>query len=89
MAREELKSFIAEANEEMFFIDGFHDAIIGYVEKGATDTVALYDKVKCIHILMDQGMTEDEAVDFFYYNVLGTSHRNMPAFATFVSEGDI
>ena len=37
------------------------------------NTVVLYNKNTCIEILMkDSEMTEDEAIDYFYYNVIGS-----------------
>ena len=90
MAKEELKKYIAEANEDMLFVLGLDDAIIGYIERAGTSSIALYDKNKVIHILMDQGYSEEEAIDSFYYNIIGASYgENTPGFATFVGEGDI
>jgi hypothetical protein len=35
--------------------------------------VVLYDTTKCIDILMKRDkMTEEEAIEFFYYNVIGS-----------------
>jgi hypothetical protein len=35
--------------------------------------VVLYDTSKCIDILMKRDkMTEEEAIEFFYYNVIGS-----------------
>jgi hypothetical protein len=88
MAKEDLKQFISEANEDMLFADGFEDALIGYIERAGSSSVALYDTVKCLQILMtDHGMTEEEAEEYFYYNVVGAyMGENTPAFATFTIE---
>jgi hypothetical protein len=91
MAREELKSFIAEANEDMLFADGFDEALIGYIELAGGHNVALYNRDKCIQILMDdQDMSDEEAIEYFDYNVVGAyMGPNTPAFATLVEEDDI
>lgn len=54
--------------------DGFEDAFVG-TTMGAFSRkqVALYDYHKCIMILMhDQNMTEEEAIEYFNYNVIGS-----------------
>ncbi len=45
--------------------------------------VALYDRKKCIEILEKQGMTKEEAYEYFDYNVIGAwMGKSTPAFAT-------
>jgi len=68
MTREE----IAEYNEEALFCDGFDEAIIGYAERINLGPVVAYDVNKIIEILMTKdGMTHEEAVEYFYYNIHG------------------
>ena len=53
---------------------GFDDALIGYTTRFGYDMngIAIYDTDKCIEILMQRdGMTHEEADDFFHYNVIG------------------
>ncbi|WP_273854045.1 hypothetical protein [Guptibacillus spartinae] len=78
VSKEEIAGFIDDA----LFADGFDDAIIGYVQRCGM-MVVLYDARKCIEILViDEGMTEEEALDYFSYNVLGAwVGENTPAFA--------
>jgi hypothetical protein len=85
ITREEL----AEANEEMLFADGFDEALIGFVERAGSSVLALYDTDKCIQILMERdGMTDEEATEFFYFNVAGSyMGENTPVFGTLVEEG--
>ncbi len=73
---------LKQANEEALLADGFEDALIGIAEI-FTRSVALYDKRKCIEILMlRDSMSYDEAVEFFEFNVQGGWHGpNTPAFA--------
>jgi hypothetical protein len=72
MKDEEYKELLAEVNEEMIFFDGYEDALIGYVERFGMGPVALYDRNKCIEILMKRdGMTGEEAEEFFEFNTIG------------------
>jgi hypothetical protein len=72
-----------EANEEALLADGFEGALIGIAEVFHT-SVALYDKGKCLEILMLRDhMSHDEASEFFEFNVQGAYvGENTPAFAT-------
>lgn len=56
---------------EALYADGFEDAIIGVGRQFNTDVV-VYDEEKCIQILMERdGMTDEEAEEFFEFNVVG------------------
>ena len=54
--------------EEIVLADGFDKAIIGVSNN---DMRVIYSKSLCIYILMSQGMDEDEALEYFEYNVSG------------------
>lgn len=88
---EDIKIYLAEANEDMLFADGFDDALIGIVERAGQPTVALYDTRKCIKILMDEdGMSCEEAVEYFEFNVLGSYvGKQTPCFCTLLSEVEV
>lgn len=62
---------LEELNPEALMYDGFDDALIGIIARCATEPLALYDREKCIKILMDKGATHEEAEDYFCYNVEG------------------
>ena len=49
--------------------DGFDNAIIGVDE---TTMRLIYSVTKCLQILMDQGLPEDDAVEHFEFNVSGS-----------------
>jgi len=55
--REYLSDFMTDA----IFFDGFDEAFIGHGER-CNLSVVLYDAHKCIKILINEGMTEEEAV---------------------------
>ena len=47
--------------------------------------VALYDRERCIKILTGDGMSYDEAVEYFDFNTIGAYFGpNTPAFATLI-----
>lgn len=82
----DIRDVLSEANEDMLFLDEemFDEALVGIVEWSGGVTRALYDKDKCIEVLMAEGMTEEDALDHFYYNVIGSYvGENTPAFMTF------
>lgn len=55
-------------DEEFLKADGFDDAIIGVDEMTMR---LIYSVKKCIDILMAEGLTEDDAMEFFDFNVGG------------------
>lgn len=55
-------------DEEILKADGFDDAIIGIESKTGR---LVYSKSLVIHILVDEGMTEEEALEHYYYNIEG------------------
>mgnify|MGYP003111639793 FL=1 len=66
---EEKKDYIAQYNPEALLADGFEDALIGLGQQ-FNKTLAVYDRQKCIEILIDRdGMSEEEAVEYFEFNV--------------------
>jgi len=51
--------------------DGFEDAFVG-VGRQFTKPVAVYDREKCIEVLVARdGMSMEEAEEYFEYNVQG------------------
>jgi len=75
--------FIYEGYPDVLIADGFDKAIMGIVERFGMNPVVLYNKNKCINIMIKRdGMTESEAIEFYYYNIVG-SHMGdyTPCFA--------
>jgi hypothetical protein len=63
---------ISETNPQALKADGFDDAIIGIATRCAQKDLIAYDVPKCLTILMERdGMTEEEAQEFFDFNVVG------------------
>lgn len=53
---------------EFLIADGFDDAVVGYHHQSER---LIYSIKKCIGILIDEGMTEEDALEHFNYNVEG------------------
>ena len=59
--------------EETLKVDGFDKAIMGYAGRCGMNDVLLYSMKKIIKILKKRdGMTEDEALEYFYFNIKGS-----------------
>lgn len=56
------------ADEEALLADGFEDALVGY--SNGPNLVAVYDYSMCIHILMEDNMTYEQALEYMEYNVV-------------------
>ena len=78
-----IQDWIAEINEDAIIYPNLNEALIGICEQFGRPPVAAYDLNKCIKVLIDDGMDEDEAIDYFYYNTLGTwAGDSTPVFIT-------
>ena len=63
---------IEDINPEALLCDGFDDAIIGMAERNSLGPVVAYDTEKMIDIMVERdGMTYEEAIEYFDYNILG------------------
>ena len=71
MMFEEKKDLLFQLSPDVIVADGFEDALIG-VGQQFNKAMAVYDRQKCIEILMERdGMSDEEAVEYFEYNVTG------------------
>ena len=55
----------------MLKADGFNDAIIGVGQRCGQEDIVVYDQEKCIGILMHDGMSRQDAEEYFNFNTLG------------------
>jgi hypothetical protein len=86
----EVREVISEIDPSILLADNYDAALIGYVElwapasEGASPTaVALYDREACLQILMNEGLTEEEAREHLSFNTMGAYvGPYTPAFAT-------
>lgn len=69
-----------EADETLMFVDGHDDAIVGVADREGV-SVVVYDSKKVIRRLRARdGMSRDEAEEFFAFNIAGSWHGNMTPF---------
>ncbi len=61
--------YLAELNPEAKILTGMDDCCVG-THEGEEGTVAVYDYDKIIEKFMKDGMTEEEAVEFYEYNTV-------------------
>lgn len=63
------RELIADMNPEAIVWDGFDDAIIGYDMR---EWKVIYDEAKMAEILIADGMTYEDAIDYLRVNVFST-----------------
>jgi hypothetical protein len=66
--QETIENILAE-DEKVLLADGFEGAFIG-IGRQFGKPIAIYDRTKCIEILMEE-MTYEEAEEYFQYNTEG------------------
>ena len=83
-----IKDIIVSEYPEVAFAEGFDDAIMGVVERYGMEPVVLYDRAKCLELLVKGGIDDvDGANEHFYYNVIGSwIGDNTPCFATIINK---
>jgi hypothetical protein len=68
----EADKLLKEREESVMFADGLEEAFIGIGYQNHTP-VAIYSKSKAIQCFIDQGMDEEQALEYFDYNVAGAN----------------
>mgnify|MGYP003111639308 FL=1 len=71
MEPEDVRSYLAELNPQALLADGFDRALVGVAGRCGMAALAVYDRDKCIEILMEEGMDWPEAEEYFCFNVEG------------------
>lgn len=75
-----IKEYLSDVNPEAWCIDGMDDALIG-VTDAEDGEVAVYSELAIIAILMDEDMSEEDAIEHFEFNIKGTRFtKNGPIF---------
>jgi hypothetical protein len=79
-----IREWIETHNPDALLADGFDAAIIGIAERATQPALVVYDAEQCIAILMTRdGMTREEAWEYFEFNTLGAWVGEMtPLFLT-------
>jgi hypothetical protein len=55
----------------MMFADGFDDCIIGVCERYGQVPIVAYDLNKVLASLVADGLTEEDALEHYYFNIIG------------------
>lgn len=67
-------------DETVLLADGFEDAFIG-IGRQFGKAFAVYNRFQCIELLIKEGMSEEEAEEYFSFNVEGAYvGENTPIF---------
>ena len=72
---------------DLLKMDGFDDCIVGICERFGMQTVLAYDREKVLAKLMGDGMTKEEAEEFFEYNqIVAWMGELTPVFVTLFNQ---
>ena len=71
MTTVEADKLLKEREESVMFADGLEEAFIGIGYQNYSP-VAIYSKSKAIQCFIDQGMDEEQAYEYFDYNIAGS-----------------
>ena len=75
---------LAELHPDLLLLESretYDSCIVGLVERAGSAPCVCYDVNKVIKCLTDGGMTEEEAYEFFDYNIIGAyMGEKTPAF---------
>lgn len=67
--KQKVEEIIGE-DESVLLADGFENAFIGIGQQFGKP-ISVYDRGKCIRILEEQGMSPEEAEEYFSFNTEG------------------
>jgi hypothetical protein len=91
MKREDIVKFLGNEYpldewKDITLFDNIEDAFVGVAERFGMGPVATYDYNNCIEIYMQDGMTLEEAVEYFNFNVIGLwAGDKTPVFVRFTT----
>jgi hypothetical protein len=80
--REELAE---QYGDDILLMDGYDDCVVGVVEQFGRPPIVCYDRELVIRKLMEDGMTQEEAEEFFEFNQIGAwAGERTPCFLTWL-----
>ena len=65
------REIISEEYPDLLFCDGYDDCIMGVVDRCGSNSCVCYDVEKIVSKLLKEGMTEEEAYEYFNFNIVG------------------
>lgn len=78
-----------ELNPDALVHGELKGAIIGYIERIGEEPLIVYDRAKCLEILVSDGLVDnyEEALEYFEYNILGGYYgTGTPVFFTSIED---
>jgi hypothetical protein len=67
-------------DSEILIADGLEEAFVGVATQFNT-SMAIFDTEKCLDILEKEGMSREEAIEYFEFNIIGAYvGEHTPAF---------
>jgi hypothetical protein len=81
---DESEEELSDYNKEMLFLPDYNkNTLVGVKIQQDRNVIAVYDDFMCIQSLIDEGLTEEDAIEHFEYNTRGSYvGENTPAFLT-------
>lgn len=73
--RKDIEDWASNFEHKFFIADGFDDHILGMI-----DGSVAYSTKGIIETLISQGMTSDEAFEFFTFNIEGAKGEGFPVY---------
>jgi hypothetical protein len=84
---DEMLEYVSEmTDKDLLYPTDLKEAIIGYSESFGGEVTLLLDKKKCIDIFIGEGMTHEEAIEHFDYNVIGGYVEGVPSYAVLLDD---
>ena len=78
------ENVMGDDSNGLLVMDGYDDCIVGIAQQFNRDFV-VYDREKVLAKLMTDGMSREEAEEYFEFNIVGAYvGESTPAFITFV-----
>jgi len=71
MSQYTIEEFREMYPEALIMDGGFNECIVGVLERCGQEDIVVYDKTKVIDKHMQDGLTEEEAIEFMNYNQIG------------------
>jgi len=71
MERSKMVELIECLTEDALTMDGYDDCILGVVERFGQQNHVLYDLGAVLNKLIEGGMTREEAMEWYEFNMLG------------------
>lgn len=69
--RQMVDEYFHNTDSEALVIDGMDSAIIGVAQQFTNDPLVAYSMTKIIGCLTEQGMSYEEALEYFSFNIQG------------------